>query len=475
MTARKSTSAEPTAVAAEQAAAALALLQSETIKRVGFFGGEFAANERVAHVPTLNVGVISSILDGGLAEINWTSGGSTGSSVVPLAELVHNPSGATTNEDVAAVVASAANAAAAETDEQREQRHHAKDVRDADHAAQLASEAKTTARARRRSSTTATDTPAETPKPKRPTNAERLAAIGETPGNARDRKRFAELRAAAQTSVRAAAAKLYDGERTVARCWAEALDAAPESAKRTPVDVEFLLDRHGNFRVHRAGCADVPREIKREGNYDQPGTATFADQLGGVRWLWDDQIREAYDGDGEPPVEWLVAHSYVSTVVYVPCVRRSLDAIPGVDAARAVRDTNRHGEVAGYVLIKSRNEFDQFRAIEPSADRPEWLTRCNAHGTTSTWPSRNASRWNGWVARRVEWCAPCKSDADAKSAAGDATAEHDAAVKSDAEPTPTPRRRRSPRAEREAALVAAKVEQIAAELASETEPPTPAE
>ena len=46
-----------------------------------------------------------------------------------------------------------------------------------------------------------------------------------TPGNARDRARFDALTPDQQEVVRANAADLYDGTRTVARCWTEALEA----------------------------------------------------------------------------------------------------------------------------------------------------------------------------------------------------------------------------------------------------------
>jgi hypothetical protein len=52
-----------------------------------------------------------------------------------------------------------------------------------------------------------------------------LAAHWPQPGNRRDRERFAALTEWEQDVVRATAARLYDGTRTVARCWSLALDA----------------------------------------------------------------------------------------------------------------------------------------------------------------------------------------------------------------------------------------------------------
>lgn len=439
----------------------------------------------VAHVPTLNVGVIAELPADGFARVEWNSAEAPETvSTVPLAELVLNPDGVTTNADVAELVKSVPTIAvpgsplvmvpapeltAEPTDDggakvTPKRRRRARPDAPADGTAETVIETSDGGTAT--ITVDATDvaaaaaaaadellTPADgegvvlggravraaAAAPKM-TKALRLAAIGETPGNKRDRARFDAYPAAAQRRIRNAAAALYgtDESRTVARCWIEALDAAPAPPPPPePVECEFLLDDRGLFRVHRAGCPDVAREIAKRSEYPEPGRATYASQLDAVRDLWDDQIRESWDGDGDyadAPPEWLAAHGYVTSVIFVPCVRRSLAAFPGVDQSRHVRDTNRGREVPGYVLIKARNEFDQFRAIDPDADG-QWLTRCNAHGTTSVWPSRNASRWHGWAARRVEWCGPCKTDADKtdadkSAAASDATAEHDAAAKS---------------------------------------------
>jgi hypothetical protein len=45
------------------------------------------------------------------------------------------------------------------------------------------------------------------------------------PGNKRDRARFAALTDDRKAAVSRQAETLYDGSRTVARCWVEALDA----------------------------------------------------------------------------------------------------------------------------------------------------------------------------------------------------------------------------------------------------------
>jgi hypothetical protein len=52
------------------------------------------------------------------------------------------------------------------------------------------------------------------------------------PANKRDRARFAALPAADREAASALAASKYDGTRTVARCWAEALDEITHSEQR---------------------------------------------------------------------------------------------------------------------------------------------------------------------------------------------------------------------------------------------------
>lgn len=49
------------------------------------------------------------------------------------------------------------------------------------------------------------------------------------PGNKSDRERFAALTEWDQQATRKLVDRLYDGTRTVARCWKEALEAVEES------------------------------------------------------------------------------------------------------------------------------------------------------------------------------------------------------------------------------------------------------
>lgn len=108
---------------------------------------------------------------------------------------------------------------------------------------------------------------------------------------------------------------------------------------------------------------------------------------------------------------------------------------------------------AGYLPLKLTVSFAQFRKADPSADGPEWLTKCVAHGTTTEAPNRKAGRTLGAAAQRVTWCKPCKTDA--------AKTERDRA-RADAE-------RRSAAEQRAAAKTAAATETATAAPAA-TEP-----
>jgi hypothetical protein len=75
--------------------------------------------------------------------------------------------------------------------------------------------------------------------------------------------------------------------------------------------------------------------------------------------------------------------------------------------------------VDGYEVAASplevRAAFDQLKATD-KATSPQWLTRCNYHGTTTSAANRKAGRALGSAAARASWCKGCKTAA-AKTAA----------------------------------------------------------
>jgi hypothetical protein len=76
-----------------------------------------------------------------------------------------------------------------------------------------------------------------------------------------------------------------------------------------------------------------------------------------------------------------------------------------------------HAEApAGYRAVKITPGFGQFVKTDNDAEGPAWLTRCNAHGTTTPADNRKAGRGLGSAAARATWCKGCKTAA-AKTAA----------------------------------------------------------
>ena len=266
--------------------------------------------------------------------------------------------------------------------------------------------------------------------PRKTTPAATEAADGTTTATARKPRRTRDEIAA--DKLRAEAAKLAAADASAEH------DAAVKSgvdvpAEPTLIDVEFLLDRGGSFRIHKPGCRDIAKEVGDAGNYEAAVPARFADTEHAMRELWSDQIAESWDGDAdvEPSVEWLVAHGYANDIVVLPCIARKLRKLPAAAtgepttsgrAVRVARTVTLHGDApSGYLVLKSTPGYDQFRKADPTADGPEWLTRCNAHGETTEAPNRKAGRSLGAVGQRAIWCGKCKADAR-KRARADAAA-----------------------------------------------------
>jgi|HubBroStandDraft_3_1064219.scaffolds.fasta_scaffold00428_4 hypothetical protein len=98
-------------------------------------------------------------------------------------------------------------------------------------------------------------------------------------------------------------------------------------------------------------------------------------------------------------------------------------------AVRVERATTEHGAPpAGYLVLKATPSFDQFRKADATAEGPDWLTRCNLHGETTSADNRKAGRTLGSAAARASWCSGCK--ADARKAKADAAKAERAAAKS---------------------------------------------
>lgn len=122
-------------------------------------------------------------------------------------------------------------------------------------------------------------------------------------------------------------------------------------AVKNPTQLDFILV-NGDFEVHKHNCADIKRAIKSKvTDYPEPGivnvdpTDTYFDV---IRFLWDDQIAEAYSYDDDPDKDnavlvpaqdatenaeatpemylpsdaWLTANLYENATHFNPCIRQ---------------------------------------------------------------------------------------------------------------------------------------------------------
>ena len=188
---------------------------------------EFVITQHVKHVPTGNLGTITGLApdaqDGHgnpepLAQVEWTAGGSTGSSMVPLAELV--PDGATVTP-IKAKTTRKGRTVTAKTGNPVDDRTARAD-------AILAGDAPKTTKAAEREAAKAAKAKLE-------------AALGTEPGNGKDRARYESVNATARKQLRKDAMVLMEAGATKAKAWAGALDdagimaATPEpKAAKTP-------------------------------------------------------------------------------------------------------------------------------------------------------------------------------------------------------------------------------------------------
>jgi hypothetical protein len=211
------------------------------------------------------------------------------------------------------------------------------------------------------------------------------------------------------------------------------MTSKPQTPAETGVQLDIYIARGGQWRVHKAGCADVQREVKRD-RLDPSWSTAYASQEEAIRDLWADQIGDNwnYDADGEPPLDYLREHGFVHSIDFLPCASAlvPLDSAPrpAVRRVRLPRTAEHQGRVvAGYSIVKTTPGYDQLRSDHSDEHAAEWITRCNAHDITTPADNRKAGRRLGSSASRARWCNECAIAAAAADAAADATAEHDAA------------------------------------------------
>jgi hypothetical protein len=128
------------------------------------------------------------------------------------------------------------------------------------------------------------------------------------PGNKRDRQRYARLTPGRQTAASRLAGQLYDGSRTVARCWTEALTAIEAKVVWAMFDkltvrqaqtLSRLLGKaydnsmRASRQMHAARQAAFTYVDCNETYSRLAGQAAMRQELTQLRWMLADRISHA--------------------------------------------------------------------------------------------------------------------------------------------------------------------------------------
>ena len=151
-----------------------------------------------------------------------------------------------------------------------------------------------------------------------------------------------------------------------ARKPARAATSARKPAAQPATTVVFYL--LNDFEVHKPGCRVIARELKKS-DYAEAVPLTETTEEAVVRFLWDDQIREAYEGDGEPSAAWLEQHSYVGSVNFHSCTAGILTPFSAQANGHSPREHNQEvvlpasgrGATAGFANRQCRHAAAQAR------------------------------------------------------------------------------------------------------------------
>ena len=92
----------------------------------------------------------------------------------------------------------------------------------------------------------------------------------------------------------------------------------PATASKPGLPLEFVLV-NGDFRVHKSGCKDVPRDLAKS-DYQEPGRMNAETQREAILDLWDDQIRESAE-DGDNPTDEELGQ-YIGATDFAPCTKK---------------------------------------------------------------------------------------------------------------------------------------------------------
>jgi hypothetical protein len=102
--------------------------------------------------------------------------------------------------------------------------------------------------------------------------------------------------------------------------------------------VQYLLV-NGQFKVHKAGCRDIDKLMKKS-DYEQPVDAAYATEYEALHDLWQDQIAEQPGDDGhKATVSFLHDKGFVGATDFAPCLTITPLPVPGTVQPRKKEPT----------------------------------------------------------------------------------------------------------------------------------------
>lgn len=105
-------------------------------------------------------------------------------------------------------------------------------------------------------------------------------------------------------------------------------EPTPEPTPATPAPGQEVAENaapthayvlvNGDFRVHKAGCRDLKKEIQQS-DYPRPYPFSPVSESDAIRQLWEDQIGDYGKKADEVSDDFLHEHSFVSSTSFAPC------------------------------------------------------------------------------------------------------------------------------------------------------------
>ncbi|HEX4399670.1 MAG TPA: hypothetical protein VH136_18670 [Trebonia sp.] len=197
----------------------------------------------------------------------------------------------------------------------------------------------------------------------------------------------------APTDLDAARAARRPSSRERARADSAAKQAAASGASAKPAPTAAALAKEAAAKVS-AAIGEEPHTATLRTRFEALGV--------GKRKAAVKAARLALEGGATRAAAWNAAMDEVAP---------KEAAAPKAPAKPKAEQKFRGVAIPGYVLKWPHGGYDLLATTDKSADRPVWLVRCNAHGTTKPIKAAKEGDVLGTNAGRPAWCAKCKAEA----------------------------------------------------------------